>query len=298
MLLNILLVAMLSTIDTVKIVFTNDIIGQFGEKGATFINPVYPPPLGGAASFYTYLKNERKKFPDLLLFDTGNMTGGYVSGQKVDLEKTVKFYKLMGYNAMVPGWREFFKGEDGLLYLKKHGITLLGANVVQKNDTTKNFNGVWSYKIFNVEGVKIGVFGLTTEKMPLFADDWWIKNTFFLREIPTARRIVKTLKKKGADIIILLSSTGSSREKVIADSVNGIDFIFGGFMGYGMREPYENYYTHAVLLRQYRYFASAMEVSIFYDKSSRCITGYRAKQITLMEEDYEPDPEIKKEFAE
>ncbi len=296
MLSNILLFIFVTSIDTVKIVFTNDIIGQFGEKGATFINPVFPPPLGGAASFYTYLKKERKKFPDLLLFDTGNMTGGYVSGQDVDIEKTAEFYKLMGYNAMVPGWREFFKGGEGILYLKKHGVTLLGANVVKKGDTTQYFEGIIPFKIFNIKGIKIGVFGLTTEKMPLFANDWWIKNILFKREIPTARQMVKLLRKKGVDIVVLLSAMGVSREKTLADSVNGIDFIFGGFMGYGMREPYENYYTHTVLLRQYRYFSSAMELSIFYDKKERCITGYKAKQITLMEEDYEPDPVIKRKF--
>ncbi len=296
MLIKLLLITVFSMTDTIKIVFTNDIIGQFGEKGATFINPVFPPPLGGAASFYTYLKNARKKDPNLLLFDTGNMTGGYISGQKVNLKKTIEFYKLMGYNAMVPGWREFFKGEDGLRYLKNQGITLLGANVVRKNDTTKNFDAVSSYKIFDVDGVKVGVFGLTTEKMPLFADDWWLNNTFFLREIPVARKMVNTLKKQGADIIILLSSTGSSREKVIADSVNGIDFIFGGFMGYGMREPYENYYTHTVLLRQYRYFASAMELNIYYDRANKCLKGYKANQITLMEEDYEPNKKVRKMF--
>lgn len=296
MLWNILLFIFVTSIDTVKIVFTNDIIGQFGEKGATFINPVFPPPLGGAASFYTYLKNERKKFPDLLLFDTGNMTGGYVSGQDVDIEKTVEFYKLMGYNAMVPGWREFFKGEEGILYLKKHGVTLLGSNVVKKEDTMQYFEGIMPYKIFDIKGIKIGVFGLTTEKMPLFANDWWIKNILFKREIPTARQMVKLLKKKGVDIIVLLSAMGVSSEKMVADSVNGIDFIFGGFMGYGMGQPYENYYTHTVLLRQYRYFSSAMELSVFYDKKERCITGYKAKQITLMEEDYEPDPVIKNKF--
>ncbi len=296
MLVKIMLLLMLGKVDTIKIVFTNDIVGQFGKKGATFINPVYPPPLGGAASFYTYLKKTRAKYPDLLLFDTGNMTGGYVSGQCVNLDAVIKFYKLMGYNAMVPGWREFFKGEEGLKYLLQHGITLIASNLVYKNDTTKYFNGILPYRIFDVNGVKIGVFGLTTEKMPLFANDWWIKNTFFLREIPTARKLVNTLKKKGADIIILLSSTGYTREKIIADSVAGIDFIFGGFLGYGLREPYENWYTHTVLLRQYRYFSSAMEVNIFYDRSSRCITGYKANQITLMEEDYEPEPEIRKQF--
>ncbi len=296
MFIKLLVFMLIGKIDTVKIVFTNDIIGQFGERGATFINPVFPPPLGGAAAFYTYLKDARKKDPSLLLFDTGNMTGGYVSGQYIDLDKVIKFYKLMGYNAMVPGWREFFKGENGLRYLKDNGITFLAANLTYKKDSLKYFDGVLPYKIFNVNGIKVGVFGLTTEKMPLFANDWWVKNSFFLREIPTARRIVNALKKEGADIVILLSSTGSSREKVIADSVAGIDFIFGGFMGYGLREPYENWYTHTVLLRQYRYFASAMELNIFYDRNNRCITGYRAKQITLMEEDYEPEPEIKREF--
>ncbi len=296
MLIKLMILMLVGQIDTIKVVFTNDIIGQFGEKGASFINPVFPPPLGGAASFYTYLKNTRKTYPNLLLFDTGNMTGGYVSGQDIRLDKTIKFYKLMGYNAMVPGWREFFKGEDGIEYLHKNGITLLAANLTYKRDTLKNFDGVLPYKIFNVDGVKIGVFGLTTEKMPLFANDWWIKQTFFLREIETARRMVNLLKNKGADIIILLSSTGSAREKAIADSVYGIDFIFGGFMGYGLREPYENYYTHTVILRNYRSFSQAMEVNIFYDKIAHCITGYKAKQITLMEEDLEPDERILKEF--
>ncbi len=273
----------LLTPDTIEILFTNDIKGQFHTTYALFINPVFPPPLGGEKSFLSFLKNERRKNKELLLIDAGNMSGGYITGDSFYIEKVADFYKKAGYNLMVPGRREFIGGREGIEKMLKLGINLISANITTQEDTLKPL--LPPYKIISIKGVKIGLFGLTSHYMPFYLQERVKDDFYFLNDIETAKKMVKELRKK-VDIVIGVSNTGIEREKRIASEVRGIDFILGGGSGYGLREPYEDPLTHTVLLRNYEYFSGFGKLEIIFDKRTKTITGYKYQNITLFEEEF------------
>lgn len=266
-------------IDTVAIIFTSDILSQFGEGEATFINPNFPPPLGGALSFESFLKEERSKYKNLLLFDTGNLTGGYIALENPNIDEVVYFYKKMKYNAICPGVREFIGGVDKFKHYLDKGLIFISSNIV-------GIEGILKYKIFEENGIKIGVFGLTTQYMPLYSLPWNVASLKIIDEIETAKKMVKILKDKGVDIIICLSNIGYDREKILAREVEGIDVILGGFEGYGLREPYIDYYTHTILLRVYDNFSNVGEILLFYDTDSKVLTGFKYRSITLFSEQF------------
>ncbi len=268
-------------IDTLTIVFTNDIIGQLERSYATFINPLFPPPLGGERSFISFITEERKK-GEVLLFDAGNMLGGYITKDEVNFKNVIEFYKKAGYNLIVPGKREFIFGKEGIDILKKNGVDLVCANITYADDTLKTV--FVPYKIFKVKGIKIGVFGLSSWYIPMHLADDRTENFYFLSEIEVAQKIVKELKEKEVNVIICISNTGFEHEKRIARNVRGIDFIIGGGEGYGLRTPYEDYYTHTVILRNYRYFSGCGRLKLFFENKK--LKGFDYKSITLFEEEF------------
>ncbi|HOE91988.1 MAG TPA: multifunctional 2',3'-cyclic-nucleotide 2'-phosphodiesterase/5'-nucleotidase/3'-nucleotidase, partial [Candidatus Cloacimonadota bacterium] len=62
------------------ILYTNDIHGGIDRIAATFMNPEFPPQLGGGASAATYIKEVRKlsdgKKRESFLFDVGDFFQG------------------------------------------------------------------------------------------------------------------------------------------------------------------------------------------------------------------------------
>ncbi|MDX9977823.1 MAG: multifunctional 2',3'-cyclic-nucleotide 2'-phosphodiesterase/5'-nucleotidase/3'-nucleotidase, partial [Candidatus Cloacimonadales bacterium] len=78
----ILLMAVSLWADNLKldILYTNDIHGGIDRIAATFMNPEFPPQLGGGASAASYIKETRKlsdgKTRDSFLFDAGDFFQG------------------------------------------------------------------------------------------------------------------------------------------------------------------------------------------------------------------------------
>jgi 2',3'-cyclic-nucleotide 2'-phosphodiesterase (5'-nucleotidase family) len=78
--------------------------------------------------------------------------------------------------------------------------------------------------MIEVQGVKIGFFGLTTEDTPIASSPGTIK---FSSTIDTARAKAKELREKGADIVVAVAHTPLEVDMIIARSA-GVDLIIGG----------------------------------------------------------------------
>lgn len=82
--------------------------------------------------------------------------------------------------------------------------------------------------IRTVNGIKVGIFGLTTSETPITTYPRYVADLTFKNEIKVAREMVKLLKEKGAEIIVALNHVGLSTDETIAEDVKGIDIIVGG----------------------------------------------------------------------
>jgi len=282
----------------ILILHTNDMRGIFEERPATWMNPDFPPPLGGAASLYTAVQEQREIARDssyhLLLLDTGSFLGGNIVGEGADPELAVDILNRVGYDVVNIGVHDFLAGSRTFDVIKRKArFRTISANITLENDTLRNPDFVDPYVLLNVGGVKVGIFGLISEYMPLYMPVERIKGFFFLREIPVARRMAKELRDKGAQIVIALTDIGVGHDTLLAEVVPGIDFIIGGFDGRGIREAYEHPVTHTVMVRTYGGVSDLGRLLIHYDREAEVITGYEWSRISLLAEQETPDPLIR-----
>ena len=102
-----------------NLLFSNDVHGGIDAVEATFMNPDFPPPLGGGASAATYIESVRKyaeeNDEEVLLLDAGDFFQGHPIGTMSEGVAVINYMNWIGYDAMTIGNHEFDLGYDTLL---------------------------------------------------------------------------------------------------------------------------------------------------------------------------------------
>ena len=151
-----------------------------------------------------------------------------------------EFFKAMNLEYWTPGNHEF---QHGGKYLQDEIIpqipcpTLLG-NVTFKSGG-KSIDGTKPFEIADVNGVKVGIIGLTTPKHKTKAHP----NVGFDVNVESvasaAAKYVPQAKKAGAELIVIISHEGVNRCTDAASSVPGIDVIIAGHDHETVQSPKE-----------------------------------------------------------
>lgn len=178
------------------------------------------------------LDEERKKDSKLLLFDTGDFCQGspYYTLFKGDVEAGLM--NMMHYDAGTLGNHEFDFGLWNLgRVVEKLNYPIVCANYVFP-DTSALARLVKPYIILKRKGVKIGIFGLGP-KLEGLVDKKNYLDTQFLDPIATAQVTVNELRRRGCDIVILLSHLGWNPGEQYSDQdvishTRGISLVLGG----------------------------------------------------------------------
>ncbi|HTL81699.1 MAG TPA: metallophosphatase [Bacteroidia bacterium] len=218
--------------DHVRIVIlhTNDVhshIDPFPDN-----DPKYPG-LGGVERRAALIDEIRAQEKNVLLLDAGDIFQGTPYFNMYLGEVEMKLMSKMGYEASTVGNHDFDAGLDNLATQLQHAtFPLLCANY---DFTGTPMEGkTIPYKIFEKEGVKIGVFGLGIELAGL-VDSRLYGKTVYQDPIVKAAEMVKELRDdQKCDIVVCLSHLGYKYEndKVsdikLAKESRGIDVIIGG----------------------------------------------------------------------
>ena len=186
---------------------------------------------GGYLRRTAMLKEERKKDPNLLLFDCGDFSQGssYYTMFKGEVE--IGLMNQMGYDAGTIGNHEFDFGLDNMVRLFKMATFPIVCSNYDFADT-ELAKIVKPYIVLKRKGVKIGVFALSPELEGLVS----AKNfgpLKFLNPSETAQKMVDILKnEKKCDMVICLSHLGWEIsdfpcDKVISETT-GIDLVLDG----------------------------------------------------------------------
>lgn len=128
--------------------------------------------------------------------------------------------------SIVPG-ASFPDDEKLAAFIRSAHFPLVAANVLM-NDQSPLYGlpQLMPYTIKEVQGEKIGIFGIVLGNMPAVSNP--DKGLIFLPEADTARKIVALLKEQGVDRIIMVSHIGYEKDQQLAREVDGIDVIVGG----------------------------------------------------------------------
>ena len=183
---------------TVTILQTSDLHGMVNPYDYAS-NKVSKTSLAHAA---TIIKAERSKDPNLLLLDTGDTTqANYIQEfLNENPNPIIGALNYLDYDAWTLGNHEF---NFGFSYVTKEisefeGVTLAGN--IYKADGSRWID---AYHIFDVDGVKVAVFGIDAPHIPRWekADPTHYDNMSFTSPMEETGKILKELDGK-ADVVI------------------------------------------------------------------------------------------------
>ncbi|HPT70762.1 MAG TPA: bifunctional UDP-sugar hydrolase/5'-nucleotidase [Candidatus Cloacimonadota bacterium] len=309
------------------IIFSNDVHGGIDRTPATFINPDFPPMLGGGGTAATVIKEYRAQAgpkESTLLFDVGDFFQGHPVGSVTKGKAIINYYNEIGYDAMALGNHDYDAGEASLIStLNGVKFPILSANIVYK-DTGKTPPYIRPYIIIERLGIKIGIIGLTTTDTEKMSFPENIKNLDFVDEKDVLNKYIPIVKAQGADLVFVLghmglpydpepayqsryNADGSSKTterywgydaQELAHEVNGIDLFLGGHMHKGFAKPWSDPITHTLVLTGYAYGSNLGIISLKIDPVTKKIEGYdlpavrEGSMITLFDDEFLPDEQI------
>lgn len=143
----------------------------------------------------------------LLLLSGGDINTGVPESDLQDAEPDFRGMKLIGYDAMALGNHEFDNPLSVLRQQEKWaGFPLLSANIYQKSTQQRLFE---PYALFDKQGVKIAVIGLTTDDTIKLGNPEYFTDIEFRAPAAEAKRVVEQLREQEKpDVIIAATHMG------------------------------------------------------------------------------------------
>lgn len=131
--------------------------------------------------------------------------------------------KLLGTDAVGVGERDL---KYGLAWLKSQqkrtGLMIVSANLLDKKSGKPVFE---PYTIKKVGNVKVGIFGLISDKVDLGP----ARDSLVAQDpLVAAKKAVADLRKSGATVIVLLSQLGKVESEDLVTVVTGVDAVITG----------------------------------------------------------------------
>ena len=186
----------------------------------------------GYGKIKSYKDELVKEGKTVLMLDAGDTLHGTTFATISRGESIVKLLNEVGYDYMVPGNHDYNYGYQRLVELSKQGkFKTLASNVTTeqgKRDFLEN-------DIREVDGVKIGFFGLSTPETYYKSHPSNTKGIVIAEPIEVAKQQVAALKAKGADFIVAIGHLGidestkeAERSEGVIKAVPGIDLFIDG----------------------------------------------------------------------
>ncbi|MGB0885895.1 MAG: bifunctional metallophosphatase/5'-nucleotidase [Chitinophagales bacterium] len=198
--------------------------------------------LGGAAKRAQLIKEIRAKEKNVLLFDSGDIFQGTPFFNQFGGELELKLMSEMAYDASTLGNHDFDAGLEGF-EKQLHLANFPFLNVNYSFDDTILNGKIEKYKVFEKEGLKIGVFGLGIELNGLVPEKLY-KGVLYEDPVIKANETAFFLKNKlKCDYVVCLSHLGLkyNSEKIsdvkLAKNSQNIDLILGGHTHSFLDEP-------------------------------------------------------------
>lgn len=296
----------------VHLLWTNDVHGHIAPEAAKFMNPDFPPPLGGGASAARYIGEVTAKAKadgdEVLLMDVGDMFQGTPIGNKTKGSAVIEYFNAVGYAFSVPGNHDFDMGRENCERLARMSkFPWLCANLVEAS-TGKLVDWVQPTLMLEMGGIRIGVIGIITPGTKHMSFPKNIEGLEFLEMAPTVERYRDQLKAQGADLILLAIHEGlpfdpvagwnnlvadqenADREQQgsfgsnysrgamnlmeLVNTVSGVDIAVGGHTHRGYRAPWVDPQNHTMCFESFGNGSSLGHAVLLVDRATRSLVGY------------------------
>jgi 2',3'-cyclic-nucleotide 2'-phosphodiesterase (5'-nucleotidase family) len=275
---------------TVTIFYTND------EEG--YLEPISDryKTYGGAANLMAALR-ERRYHPngeDSLLLSGGDMWTGPAISSWFQGASTVEVTNAMGYDAAAVGNHEFdFGKETQQTNIRAADFPFLSANVLDAQ-TRKPPDYVRPYVIREVNGVRVGIVGLTTIKTPGIVVPDYVKGLQFTDYEGALRRAVPKARAEGAELIIVTAHVCPSELRTLIPVASELSIPL---MAGGHCHVEENMEQDGVrIIGAGSHWQAFAQIDIKYDAENGKVLGTQAELVPIEysrgQKSFTPDREI------
>ncbi len=231
----------LKSANKLTILHTNDQHSRIEPFDASYTKN---PNQGGFARRASLIQQIRNQESNVLLLDSGDIFQGTPYFNFFGGELEFKLMSMMKYDASTMGNHDFDNGLEGFLkVLPNAQFPFICSNYDFKNTI---LDGKTSpYKIFNKNGIKVGIFGVGIQLDGLVGKKQYAE-TVYSNPIEVAQHYSEFLKKdQKCDLVICLSHIGYDykdepnkiSDKILAANTENIDIILGGHTHTFLPEP-------------------------------------------------------------
>ncbi|MFC7321862.1 5'-nucleotidase C-terminal domain-containing protein [Halobacillus campisalis] len=272
--------------------------------------------LDDVARRVTAVENVRAEKPNALLLDAGDVFSGTLYFNEFLGQADLEFMNLMEYDLMTFGNHEFDLGSspDGHKaladFVTASKFPYVSSNVDFSQDSNMKdlFNDemtdspedgqIYNSVIEEIDGEKVGVFGLTTAET---ADISSPEDITFEDYIEAAEEQVASFEKEGIDKIVGLTHIGYDdnpnydNDLLLAEHVEGIDVIVGGHSHTSLDEPTEvsenkdgEEKDPTVIVQASQYGSDLGTLDVEFDENG-VVTGFSGELLEVSE--FEENPE-------
>ena len=202
----------------VYIVHTNDTHGHYDDTL-------------GFASVAALRDDLESRGATVFLMDAGDAFQGSAETLLSQGSTSVDILNAVGYDVMVPGNHEFDYTLDTYLgYVDELEFPTICANIDWADTGESVFQ---EYIVLEKDGVRIGIFGITTPDTATLAPPGYLDDVVFTDPTEAATEMVEVLEEERVDWIVALGHIGVDRTSSytsdrICSEVDGIDVFIDG----------------------------------------------------------------------
>ncbi len=178
---------------------------------------------GGFARIAGALKAERAKAKNVIVALAGDTLSPSLMSSLDKGAHIIELLNRTGLDVFTPGNHEFDFGEAVFRQrMSEAKFTLLAANL--RDASSNPLPGFADSKMFDIEGVKIGVFGLTDDEAARRSSPGSLR---LLPAIDTAKRQAQALRDAGADLVVVVTHSEWQDDLRLA-KLGSIDVVLSG----------------------------------------------------------------------
>lgn len=195
---------------------------------------------GGAAELSTYFQQERANNPNTLTLTAGDAFGASQPlSSFFNEEPAVQAMNLMGFDVDTLGNHNFDKGVDHLQQMMDIAdFPYVSANL---RNVDRELDTVNPYEIFEMDGVKVAVIGITNPEAPTLVFPDSFGSIVPLDPARSVKRAREMARRDGAQVFVVIAHMGVTSFDAdgnpqgplvdLANDVRGIDLILGDHTG-------------------------------------------------------------------